>query len=386
MGRHAAGGLSVGRCGACARHVAGPVLGFNRIIREGRLAEAHVDAVVQVHQPPRERVLAGCRRAHGVRRQLSSIVPPAVGTGQQLLERFKEGNGGVLLRWGGVSREVKGYGVEAAPERWSHDVHAHGVGGGHWKKGEHTRDTFVIGSVEIKARSHTAPHTAPYGLTVPHLFAYFSVSVPPMAVPMTPATAAGVAVVPSLRAVTPFASSTVATGGKMQVPKQVLVIGAVVAALLIIVGIVLLAAGKGTNQEADLQATSGNKPAPPKQRIAWAADQAPGAGLIEVDEARAMQVLAGAGGPALLMVHTAWCGACKHAKPGYEAAGKEAQDVRFLGVNGDQALALRAAHKVTGYPTIFGIRADGKVLRFAGARNKEGLLDFAAKLKANTAV
>ena len=100
-------------------------------------------------------------------------------------------------------------------------------------------------------------------------------------------------------------------------------------------------------------------------------------------------MLAGAkgAGPAVLMVHAPWCGACKATKPGFEEAGKEDKTVRFLMIDGMQARDLMTKHGVKAFPTIFGVRSDGRLVSFPPrtARGKTQMLEFAAKLAANTA-
>lgn len=109
-------------------------------------------------------------------------------------------------------------------------------------------------------------------------------------------------------------------------------------------------------------------------------------GAREVDEAEGIRILEGKEKkPAVVMVFAHWCGACKATKPAFEDAGKEAAG--FFMVDNDKARGLAAKYGVKFLPTILGVRADGKLVRYPPrtARGKTQLLEFAAKLAANTA-
>lgn len=214
---------------------------------------------------------------------------------------------------------------------------------------------------------------------------------------VTPATAAGVATVPALPPRTPFASTASALAPAACAASDApcrspgVAIGITVVVLLGIALILMLLLPRRAEEVVvvrdDALRTAIKAAAHPPT---------PAPGAEEIDEAGALSWLGGghhAGQAAVLMVYAPWCGACKATKPGYDAAAavtaatKAANPARFLMVDGMKARGLMSKHGVTAFPTIFGIRADGRVVRFpAGtARGKEQLLAFAAKLAANAA-
>lgn len=211
---------------------------------------------------------------------------------------------------------------------------------------------------------------------------------------VTPATAAGVATVPALPPRTPFAAlalapaACVASDASCRSPG--VAIGITVVVLLGIALILMLLLPRRTEEVVVVRDDA--------LRTAVKAAGTTPEGADEIDEADALKWLGGGHRPghaAVLMVYAPWCGACKATKPGYDAAAKEAavatasksKPIHFLMVDGMKARGLMSKHGVTAFPTIFGIRADGRVVKFpAGtARGKEQLLAFAAKLAANEA-
>lgn len=102
----------------------------------------------------------------------------------------------------------------------------------------------------------------------------------------------------------------------------------------------------------------------------------------ELDEAQALNTLSGSKGAAVVMIYAPWCGACKMTKPAYEEAARASTNVPLLMVDGMKARAVMDKYAVKAFPTILGVRADGKITPFQGPRGKDQLLAFAQSLKA----
>lgn len=88
--------------------------------------------------------------------------------------------------------------------------------------------------------------------------------------------------------------------------------------------------------------------------------------------------------PAVLLVHSPHCGHCVHFKPVFIEAAN-ASGIHWGMLDGSKAPAVLGAHRIVGVPAVFGVRADGRVVKYSGARTKDALLAFATALVANTA-
>jgi thiol-disulfide isomerase/thioredoxin len=83
------------------------------------------------------------------------------------------------------------------------------------------------------------------------------------------------------------------------------------------------------------------------------------------------------GDPAMIVFYATWCRWCQKFMPIYNEASA-LSNIRFLAIedfpkDGD------------GIPTIRGLRDDGVIVEYTGARDTASLLEFAQKLADNTA-
>ncbi len=94
----------------------------------------------------------------------------------------------------------------------------------------------------------------------------------------------------------------------------------------------------------------------------------------------------GAEGPKVMLFYATWCGHCeKYLSSGIfdkVAGSKDAEGVAFQKFDADKNEELRDKYDVTSFPTILGVNAKGEKIRFEGNRNVEAdLISFAHSLK-----
>ena len=90
-------------------------------------------------------------------------------------------------------------------------------------------------------------------------------------------------------------------------------------------------------------------------------------------------ILAGAFGPAVVMVYAEWCSHCKNMMDAYEGAAKISK-VPFVRIQGSDCPISARKHQVLGYPTVFGVPTVGGLRKFGSARTIENLSQFAMAL------
>lgn len=95
------------------------------------------------------------------------------------------------------------------------------------------------------------------------------------------------------------------------------------------------------------------------------------------------------GRPVMVMVFAEWCGHCKHTRPEYQkAADKMSNEVFWSVIHSDSDRPsvkklmplVDSVFEVKGYPTIFGITAQGRRVPYQGPRTEEAFLSFAQGL------
>lgn len=80
-------------------------------------------------------------------------------------------------------------------------------------------------------------------------------------------------------------------------------------------------------------------------------------------------------GPAVVLLHTPWCGHCRNMMPAYVEAA--AQGGVWSRIDGNIAPSLVKRNDIRGFPTVFGIDSNGVVTQMNGGRDVQSLLAFA---------
>jgi thioredoxin-like negative regulator of GroEL len=89
-------------------------------------------------------------------------------------------------------------------------------------------------------------------------------------------------------------------------------------------------------------------------------------------------------GPKVVLLHTPWCGHCRNMMPSFVDAATSGAGVKWSRIDGNIAPSVVKRGDVVGFPTVFGITADGVVKQMTGARDAPSLLQFAESLRAPT--
>lgn len=219
-----------------------------------------------------------------------------------------------------------------------------------------------------------------------------------MAVPVAPPLAGPVEPAPAFAFPPAFAPPDADEGRGKGKGKGMMMAAAVVVVLLLAAAAVLLwlprgkgprrgkdtGDGKDTGGDGGSGSSSSNSKA---KKAVWQARPRSGDRVQELNGDEAAAVLGGGAEvrAAVLLVHTPHCGHCVALKPIFIAAANASADVHWGMVDGSKAPALLAAHQIRGVPAVFGVRADGKVVKYSGARTQDALLAFATQLRDNAA-
>ena len=81
-------------------------------------------------------------------------------------------------------------------------------------------------------------------------------------------------------------------------------------------------------------------------------------------------------GPAVVLLHTPWCGHCRNMMPAYVEAAAQG-GVKWTRIDGNIAPSLVKRNDIRGFPTVFGIDSNGVVTQMNGPRDVQSLLSFA---------
>jgi len=82
-------------------------------------------------------------------------------------------------------------------------------------------------------------------------------------------------------------------------------------------------------------------------------------------------------GPAVVLLHTPWCGHCRNMMPAFVEAASQGSEVKWARIDGNIAPSLVKRPDIRGFPTVFGIDSNGVVTQMNGARDVQSLLNFA---------
>ncbi|WP_110685335.1 thioredoxin [Salinicola aestuarinus] len=81
--------------------------------------------------------------------------------------------------------------------------------------------------------------------------------------------------------------------------------------------------------------------------------------------------------PVLLKFWAPWCGPCKMMAPVVdEVASEQADDLKVVSVNVDDAPEIASEHGVRGVPTVMLFKSGAKVASLVGAQSKSQLTQF----------
>jgi thioredoxin-like negative regulator of GroEL len=99
-------------------------------------------------------------------------------------------------------------------------------------------------------------------------------------------------------------------------------------------------------------------------------------------DAEAAQAMAPSGATKVVLVHAPWCGHCRQMMGSFLEAASQDNSVEWIRVDGNAAPSLVRREDLRGFPTLYGVSADGKVSQHMGPRDTQSLLSFAKKLLA----
>lgn len=97
-------------------------------------------------------------------------------------------------------------------------------------------------------------------------------------------------------------------------------------------------------------------------------------------DSEAQDALRGTGVPKVLLVHAPWCGHCRNMMGAYLDAASKEPGVHWLRADGNSVPLLVNRPDLRGFPTIYGITANGDISQHNGARDSASLIKFAKSL------
>jgi thioredoxin-like negative regulator of GroEL len=157
--------------------------------------------------------------------------------------------------------------------------------------------------------------------------------------------------------------------------RKTFVVGLFIAVLTILVGLYILSAQKATTVS-----TPAPRAVPHEPPLAASP-------FIKDIKTDAEAVLSLEKGPAVVLLHTPWCGHCRNMMPAFVEAASQGSQVKWSRIDGNIAPSLVKRPDIRGFPTVFGIDSNGVVTQMNGARDVQSLLNFAnAQVKEAPAV
>jgi len=118
-------------------------------------------------------------------------------------------------------------------------------------------------------------------------------------------------------------------------------------------------------------------PPPPQANV----ERSPFIKDVENDQEAAVAMSA-SGRAKVVLVHAPWCGHCRNMMGSYVQAASTHNSVEWLRADGNVAHSLVRREDLRGFPTIYGVSADGTVTQHVGARDADSLIAFAKKISA----
>jgi len=94
-------------------------------------------------------------------------------------------------------------------------------------------------------------------------------------------------------------------------------------------------------------------------------------------DSEALSVMNASGKPKVVLVHAPWCGHCRNMMGSFVQAASMEPSVEWLRVDGNNAPSLVKRSDLRGFPTVYGIAADGTVTQHSGSRDASSLIAFA---------
>jgi thioredoxin-like negative regulator of GroEL len=98
------------------------------------------------------------------------------------------------------------------------------------------------------------------------------------------------------------------------------------------------------------------------------------------NDSEAIEAISASGKPKVILVHAPWCGHCRNMMGAFIQAASTHNSVDWIRADGNIAQSLVRREDLRGFPTIYGVSADGTVTQHVGARDAEALIAFAKKI------
>ena len=119
-----------------------------------------------------------------------------------------------------------------------------------------------------------------------------------------------------------------------------------------------------------------SRPVPPP-----AAPLAPSPFVTDVkSDAEAVAALSAGAQPKVILAHAGWCGHCRTMMGSFVEAAAAERGVAWIRVESNVGPSLVRRSDLRGFPTIYGVGADGSVTQHDGPRDAASLLAFARAL------
>lgn len=99
-------------------------------------------------------------------------------------------------------------------------------------------------------------------------------------------------------------------------------------------------------------------------------------------DSQSQMALTASGRPKVILVHAPWCGHCRNMMGAFIQAASTHSSVEWLRADGNVAASIVRREDLRGFPTIYGVSADGNITQHVGARDTDSLIDFARKISA----
>ena len=97
-------------------------------------------------------------------------------------------------------------------------------------------------------------------------------------------------------------------------------------------------------------------------------------------DASALKAISASGRSKVILVHAPWCGHCRNMMAAFVQAASIEKSVDWIRVDGNTAPALVSRSDLHGFPTIYGVDANGAISQHSGARDVASLVNFAKNI------